>query len=119
MIGEKSVWIVDSGPIEDKMRLELEQKIPGVAVTAFKSVCDAVDALRSGQKPQVILGNDRSWELMLELLYQPSKYHGIIPAYVSEQDLSQLAATHHTWYVKIGKEGSFDGLAEFVQKWAQ
>jgi hypothetical protein len=115
---DKSVWIVESSA-EEKICSELEQKVPGAIVSPFKSVCDAVDALRAGHKPAVILGSEQAWDIMIELAHQPTRYAGIIPAYVSCIDLSHLAQTHHAGYVRINDDGSLDGLADFIKKWAQ
>ncbi len=102
---KKTVWIIDSESVEEKVRSELDGSIE---VVGFRNAAYAIDALRKGRnKPAIILGNYQAADVMLEVLHRPNDYSGIRTAYLSELDLSHLAECHNAEYVRFGSVGSF------------
>lgn len=115
MSEDKQVWVIGSEEIENKIRSALSQ-IPEARIVGFRNVSHAVDALRKGHKPRLILGNHYAADAILEVAHQKSKYAGIKTAYVSEHDLSLFAQAHEADYVKVDKNGNPDGLADYARK---
>ncbi|MEM2916401.1 MAG: hypothetical protein QXT19_03540 [Candidatus Woesearchaeota archaeon] len=115
MSEDKQVWVIDSEEIENKIRSALSQ-IPEARVIGFRNVSYAVDILRKGRKPWLILGNHHSADAVLEVTHQKSKYAGISTAYISVLDLSMMAKSHGAGYIRLDEKGNLDGLADYVRK---
>ncbi len=104
-----AVWVVDSEGVEARVRSELEG-IQGIEIAGFRNCSDAVDELRKGSRPAVILGDYKAADAVMEVANMPGRYAGIRTAYVSELDLSVLAKTHKAECVRFGF------IAGFVKK---
>ncbi|MEM4247014.1 MAG: hypothetical protein QXR48_02145 [Candidatus Woesearchaeota archaeon] len=115
MSEDKQVWVVDSEEMENRIRAELSQ-IPKARIVCFRNVCHAIDTLRKGHKPKLILCNHHAADLILEIAYQQSKYAGINTAYISAQNLSLLAESHGAGYIRMDEKGNFNGLSDYVRK---